>query len=438
MTFDRSSQVVFGNVMRNIMDDPMGLWSSSGVVERWTNPDPSTWILYLRDGLRFQDGRPLTAADVAASIERVRTERASPLHGFVQDVASVNVESPTTLRLVIAGPVNVLWRLASIPVTPGGEPVPPDGLPVGGGPYRISSWGKNRITLERVTATSVPSPAPRQIQVMITPDEKDQEEVAGSVRPLIMIGPRPPILDHAEELGLRLMSAETRGALYLVCNLRPGRPLASLEARRALAAACFHRIHHPVAQRWREADDIIPGSVFGHVDGRFEPRPEWAIGNAIPKDPLKLLVIDTLKSISDEVAGCLKKAGWPIEVVTLPAKSAMEALGAGEFDLAVVGYDCSSGSALELFALAFSSHGGYVNLSGYRNPRLDAIVEEASCCLDPAVEQGLLVEAGDTVVADLPWIPLFYVNLNYLISPGVHLSEVAAQGIDFSRVRIGS
>ncbi len=34
----------------------------------WEQPDALTWVFHLRDGVRFQDGRPLTADDVAYTI----------------------------------------------------------------------------------------------------------------------------------------------------------------------------------------------------------------------------------------------------------------------------------------------------------------------------------------------------------------------------------
>src|ERR1041385_5058480 len=49
------------------------------LAERWDNPDPTTWVFHLRQTARFHSGKPLTAADVVFSIDRVRTDPALEL-----------------------------------------------------------------------------------------------------------------------------------------------------------------------------------------------------------------------------------------------------------------------------------------------------------------------------------------------------------------------
>ncbi len=43
------------------------------LAERWEQPDPRTLIFHLRGGVRFHDGRALTARDVAWTINSMRT-----------------------------------------------------------------------------------------------------------------------------------------------------------------------------------------------------------------------------------------------------------------------------------------------------------------------------------------------------------------------------
>ncbi len=55
-----------------------------GLAERWEIPDPKTYIFHLHPGVKFSDGRPLTARDVKWSFDsllqgKVRSTKASDL-----------------------------------------------------------------------------------------------------------------------------------------------------------------------------------------------------------------------------------------------------------------------------------------------------------------------------------------------------------------------
>ena len=42
-----------------------------GLATKWTTPDPTTYVFTLRDGVTFSNGRPMTAADVVGSLQRL-------------------------------------------------------------------------------------------------------------------------------------------------------------------------------------------------------------------------------------------------------------------------------------------------------------------------------------------------------------------------------
>jgi oligopeptide transport system substrate-binding protein len=60
-----------------------------------------------------------------------------------------------------------------------------------------------------------------------------------------------------------------------------------------------------------------------------------------------------------------------------------------------------------------------INLTGYSNPRYDALLDEAMRTADPTRRRALLEEAERIVLADHPVLPLyFYVN-KHLVKPWV-------------------
>jgi peptide/nickel transport system substrate-binding protein len=73
-----------------------GLELEPGLATSWRVVDPLAWEFELRQGVRFHDGTPLTAEDVAFSIDRARDED-SELNLLLDSVARVEVVDPGTV-----------------------------------------------------------------------------------------------------------------------------------------------------------------------------------------------------------------------------------------------------------------------------------------------------------------------------------------------------
>jgi oligopeptide transport system substrate-binding protein len=133
--------------------------------------DGKTYTFTLKNGFRFNNGRPVTAANYAAAINRNLNPRmASPAQPFVEDIVGaeavidgkasratgVTVLSPTKLRIRLTKRApDLLSRLAMpffAPI-PANMPINPEGVgaPIlGSGPYYIAKWEPRRsITLLR-------------------------------------------------------------------------------------------------------------------------------------------------------------------------------------------------------------------------------------------------------------------------------------------------
>src|SRR5260370_1203951 len=65
----------------------------------WDNPDDLTWRFQLRPGVRFQNGRPVGAADVVVSLERARSHPQSKMSGYLVEVAAVRAVDRHTVQV---------------------------------------------------------------------------------------------------------------------------------------------------------------------------------------------------------------------------------------------------------------------------------------------------------------------------------------------------
>ena len=133
-----------------------------------TSPDGRTWTFHTRPHAEWSDGKPLTAADAAWTINTIIKFKSGPTANLGGDVAHLNnavATNSTTLVLHYAQPVaNVLPNLQVIPILPehvwapvagtSGKGlrsyanVPTNGHPVvGGGPFTLVSYQSDQLAL---------------------------------------------------------------------------------------------------------------------------------------------------------------------------------------------------------------------------------------------------------------------------------------------------
>jgi peptide/nickel transport system substrate-binding protein len=120
--------------------------------------DGNTWTYTLRPGLKWSDGKPLTATDVAWTYEQVITnpKLAVSSGSVVANVASVEAVNATTFKLVTKAPTAVNpGQLAIVPKHIWSTIAAPDKYTnltkvVGSGPFILSKYG--RTTSATMTA----------------------------------------------------------------------------------------------------------------------------------------------------------------------------------------------------------------------------------------------------------------------------------------------
>lgn len=96
--------------------------------------EPGRARIAIRPGIKLHDGSVLTAADVAASLERVRT---TPARWITAPIGPIRVDGDV-VELALKAPVADLALLLSLPqtaITRGGKP--PGERPVGSGPFAV-------------------------------------------------------------------------------------------------------------------------------------------------------------------------------------------------------------------------------------------------------------------------------------------------------------
>ena len=76
-----------------------------GLAVRWETPNPTTYVLHLRKGVKFHSGNPFTADDVKWNIERIMAPATNATRAKEFEVVeAVSVVDPSTVRITLKQP----------------------------------------------------------------------------------------------------------------------------------------------------------------------------------------------------------------------------------------------------------------------------------------------------------------------------------------------
>jgi peptide/nickel transport system substrate-binding protein len=111
------------------------------LAEKWEHADDGAWVLHLRDAV-FQNGAPVTSADVAWTIEQVAGEKSTAyLRAEMQRITKIDTPDAKTVRLVTSEPIATLpYLLASyfLPIL-AKDSTKDNPLGIGAGPFRLTN-----------------------------------------------------------------------------------------------------------------------------------------------------------------------------------------------------------------------------------------------------------------------------------------------------------
>ncbi|TAK27699.1 MAG: ABC transporter substrate-binding protein [Chloroflexota bacterium] len=123
----------------------------SGLAESATQIDATTWVVKLREGVMWHDGKPFTAEDVKFTFEYYRDgppNRHTHHVSEVPRIEQITAEDARTVRFICGYPCPTLGKitLADLPILPKHiwetvkEPRNFTELPIGTGPYRLVEY----------------------------------------------------------------------------------------------------------------------------------------------------------------------------------------------------------------------------------------------------------------------------------------------------------
>jgi peptide/nickel transport system substrate-binding protein len=436
---------LLSNLYEPLVATDADLSAHPALAVRWRNPDALTWVFELRPGVRFHDGRPLTAEDVVWTFERLRSNPRLEMSGHVSSFRSIRALDAKTVEIRTVAPVGILLnKLRFILIVRRGEDTGTLGVKVNGtGPFRLSSWEKGRsLSLERNTAYWGPTPALGRVRFFLnrTADAALGDFLSGRSQ-FIQSSAKSTEGALDREPGVRLHRNSSVSVKFLYFNvagtdasdLTGGpNPFRDVRVRRAVSLAIdrpelVRRLSVPAVP----ANQLVPPYIFGYD-------PSQKVARYAPVEARRLLaeagwpdgfeLTFPARGLFSEAAGLvadmLGRVGIRARVVSLPEAEWFAAMDGRRFSMTLTRFGCPTGDASDLLDSLIRTcdpqrAAGLANYPGYSNPDVDALITRAGRTLEMSQRQEMLIAATQRVMEDLPIVPLYVDQDVYAFRPGV-------------------
>ena len=402
----------------------------------WEQPDALTWIFHLRDGVRFQDGRPLEAADVAWTIRSmIDGTLVTAKGGAFAPVERVETPDRMTVVVHLKQPyAGLLFNMSDglFGVVPRGSGKDFGLHPVGSGPFQFVSQVQDKeVVVERNPSYWAGPAKIRRIRFAVIPDtitsalelQKGSADIASNVV--------TPDMVHVLAEDPRLLVESGASSVVVYANFNVNDPtLQDRRVRQAIACALDRQAIVDAIWRgqarlantllpvghWAAANDTEM-ATYPHAVARAKALLD-AAGFHPDKNGVRLRF--TLKTSTDETTRLmaqvmqqqLRAAGIDMEIRAAEFGTFYSDITRGTFQMYVLRW-IGSNEDPDIFRNTYGSgsfppKGG--NRGRYSNPKVDALLTAAAAETDQAKRRAEYVEVQQVLADDLPGIPLWYPN----------------------------
>jgi peptide/nickel transport system substrate-binding protein len=420
-------QLVFTTLLA--LDDELRV--VGGLATGWVTPNPTTYVVSLRRGVRFHDGHELTADDVVYTFESfLDPEFISPRKGAYRMLAGVRAVDPYTVEFTLKEPFGSFPINLVMPIVPKGAGADLRRHPVGTGPYRFVELAPDdHVTLAPFPSHFLGGPRNAGVTIKVVPDDmmRGLELRKGSVD--IVVNDLAPDIVHQLESDPDLTVTRAPGTdyAYLGFNLRD--PL--LEDRRVRHAIGYALDRDAIAKYLRRGLATPAIGILPPVSWAFAPdvfrfaldteRAKRLLDEAGHPDPdgdgplprlrmsLKVSNNEFNRLQSAVIQQNLREVGIEVDVRSYEFATLYADVLKGAFQMFTLQWVGVSDP--DMLRRVFHSRqmppAGF-NRGFFSNPEADRAIDAATASTDEAERRRLYVEAQRIVAEEAPYISLWY------------------------------
>ncbi|WP_216851212.1 ABC transporter substrate-binding protein [Acidisphaera sp. L21] len=416
----------------------------------WELVSPTVWRFHLRPGVKFQDGAPLTADDVVASLQRA-TDDLSPLKGNLAAYKSSRVVDPMTVDIELTSKYPLLLNdltnifIFSKPwlVTNHTEVATDVGRKVEGyatthangtGPFKVESRAADSSTILVVNKGWWDTPKHNLDRIEFLPINNDATRLAALVSGEIDLTNAVPLQAAARletSAGVKVLMATELRTIFFALNYAEHlpshpdlpNPLRDKRVRQAMYQAIdIDGIRRSVMRgQSRDTGALVAPSIPGFLPGMDKRLPyDLDAAKALMKDAgfpdgFGLTLVCTGEGYVNEeqicqaTASMWAKIGIKVDLQTGTRASITQRRVAGQFDVTPLGWANEPAIDAESLLLQVvhskTSAAGVFNWGGWGRTEIDSLTDQAANELDTKTrlaEEGKALSLAEGEILFLP------------------------------------
>lgn len=403
----------------------------AGLATKWGYVNPTTGYYDLRDDMKWSDGKPVTASDVAFTINAVKRDKpAGVIYGQMTNLDSAKAVSPTRVELTLSRPDATV-----VPEIGFWMPVVPEQVFgkagsvatfannsdwVSAGPYRLTKAAKGQsYTFERVTPYPfAPNNTPTMSKIVfrVFPDVNTEILALKNGDVDLIANALPPAqVDNLKKAnGIKVEEVPGLGYAHMTYNM-DHQPLDKLEVREALAHAVdYDAIRKvvlqgqavttgsspipPVLTKW--ADPSLTEYSYDPQQSRKLLEQAGFKADSSGNFPLSLTLIYSLQdAVTAQWVTLVKdgaaKAGITIQLKGMDRNTYLQAADTGDFDIYAGNFAIMDDPPTNM-TLTYLPKGA-INFSHVDVPQLSQLITEAQASIDQSKQIDLIHQASKMV-----------------------------------------
>lgn len=421
---DTIANSVLSNIYDPLVDYDSGMRIAPALAVSWSTPDERTWLLQLRRGVRFHDGRAFTAADVKLCLDRARGDPASALRDRLTTLEGVEAVDAYSVRIrtTVPDPL-LLTRLVPVLVTP---PAPGARLaiqPIGTGAYRFLRWKDHAIEMERYPGYWRGRADFGRVRfVTVEPGEATEGALRADGLQVLRWVPEALVRKIEAIPSVRVVRHPSLRAVYLWMNSQADadrrNPLSDVRVRRAIGMAIDRQ--ELVEQLYGQAtvlSQMVPPGVVGYVPGLAALDPDLAGAKRLLAEAQlkKDITIDLAhapgtESLAEVIRQDLARIGIRVRPVPVKWPEMLATWRSASLPLFVASWRFEHGEASLFFRECLASRAAGEAISwnpGFSDPQVDARIRENFSLFDDPERVAQFEQLARVALEKMPLVPLF-------------------------------